>query len=553
MSVISRRRFTQGLAALPLLSSGYLKGKTTRRLHLVIDYKSINITGRRVQAITVNDSLPGPTLRWQEGDTVDVTVHNRLPVMSAIHWHGLILPSNMDGVPGLSFDGIPPGGSYRYRFTLKQSGTYWYHAHAGFQEQQGVYGAIVINPADREAFTADREHILVLSDWSDEEPQAIFATLKKNAHIYNRNRRTLGDIVSDIKRQGVARTYRDREMWNLMRMPDTDLADVSGYTYTYLMNGVTPRDGWLGQFKPGEEIKLRIINAAAMSIFDFRIPDLKMRVVGADGQAVAPITVDELRLAAGETLDVHVTPEDDRAYTLFAQSIDRSGFARGTLTPRQGLTAEVPDLDPVPRLQHIDMGMAPAATQSGQDHHHHHHHHHHSQPEQPLKHHKSEYGPGVDMHAESVSYRLDDPGVGLRNNGRRVLTYADLRRLNGSMSMAEPQRELELHLTGNMNRYMWSFNGIRYEDAEPIRWQYGERIRITLVNDTMMIHPIHLHGMWSELESGDESALPAKHTIMVQPGSKISYRVSADARGNWAYHCHNLYHMMGMFREVIVT
>ena len=550
MTVISRRRFTQGLAALPLLSSGYLKGKTTRQLHLVIDYKTINITGRRVQAITVNDSLPGPTLRWQEGDTVDVTVHNRLPVMSAIHWHGLILPSNMDGVPGLSFDGIPPGGSYRYRFTLKQSGTYWYHAHAGFQEQQGVYGAIVINPADREAFTADREHILVLSDWSDEEPQAIFATLKKNAHIYNRNRRTLGDIVSDIKRQGVARTYRDREMWNLMRMPDTDLADVSGYTYTYLMNGVTPRDGWLGQFKPGEENKLRIINAAAMSIFDFRIPDLKMRVVGADGQAVAPITVDELRLAAGETLDVHVTPEDDRAYTLFAQSIDRSGFARGTLTPRQGLTAEVPDLDPVPRLQHIDMGMAPAATQSGQDHHHH---HHHSQPEQPLKHHKSEYGPGVDMLAESVSYRLDDPGVGLRNNGRRVLTYADLRRLNGSMSMAEPQRELELHLTGNMNRYMWSFNGIRYEDAEPIRWQYGERIRITLVNDTMMIHPIHLHGMWSELESGDESALPAKHTIMVQPGSKISYRVSADARGNWAYHCHNLYHMMGMFREVIVT
>ncbi len=551
MTVISRRRFTQGLAALPLLSSGYLKGKTTRQLHLVIDYKTINITGRRVQAITVNDSLPGPTLRWQEGDTVDVTVHNRLPVMSAIHWHGLILPSNMDGVPGLSFDGIPPGGSYRYRFTLKQSGTYWYHAHAGFQEQQGVYGAIVINPADREPFTADREHVLVLSDWSDEEPQAIFATLKKNAHIYNRNRRTLGDIVSDIKRQGVARTYRDREMWNLMRMPDTDLADVSGYTYTYLMNGVTPREGWLGQFKPGEEIKLRIINAAAMSIFDFRIPDLKMRVVGADGQAVAPITVDELRLAAGETLDVHVTPEDDRAYTLFAQSIDRSGFARGTLTPRQGLTAEVPDLDPVPRLQHIDMGMAPAATQSGQDHHHHHHHH--SQPKQPLKHHKSEYGPGVDMLAESVSYRLDDPGVGLRNNGRRVLTYADLRRLNGSMSMAEPQRELELHLTGNMNRYMWSFNGIRYEDADPIRWQYGERIRITLVNDTMMIHPIHLHGMWSELESGDESALPAKHTIMVQPGSKISYRVSADARGNWAYHCHNLYHMMGMFREVIVT
>ncbi len=551
MTVISRRRFTQGLAALPLLSSGYLKGKTTRQLHLVIDYKTINITGRRVQAITVNDSLPGPTLRWQEGDTVDVTVHNRLPVMSAIHWHGLILPSNMDGVPGLSFDGIPPGGSYRYRFTLKQSGTYWYHAHAGFQEQQGVYGAIVINPADREPFTADREHVLVLSDWSDEEPQAIFATLKKNAHIYNRNRRTLGDIVSDIKRQGVARTYRDREMWNLMRMPDTDLADVSGYTYTYLMNGVTPRDGWLGQFKPGEEIKLRIINAAAMSIFDFRIPDLKMRVVGADGQAVAPITVDELRLAAGETLDVHVTPEDDRAYTLFAQSIDRSGFARGTLTPRQGLTAEVPDLDPVPRLQHIDMGMAPAATQSGQDQHHNHHNH--RQPEQPLKHHKSEYGPGVDMLAESVSYRLDDPGVGLRNNGRRVLTYADLRRLNGSMSMAEPQRELELHLTGNMNRYMWSFNGIRYEDAEPIRWQYGERIRITLVNDTMMIHPIHLHGMWSELESGDESALPAKHTIMVQPGSKISYRVSADARGNWAYHCHNLYHMMGMFREVIVT
>ena len=539
---LTRRQFTQGLAALPFLASGSPLRASSKNIDLYIDYHGVNLTGKDRQAITVNGSLPAPLLRWREGDVVSINVHNRLPVMSALHWHGLILPSDMDGVPGLSFPGIPPGGSYRYHFQLKQSGTYWYHAHAGFQEQQGVYGAIIIDPAEPDPVQADREHTIVLSDWSDEDPDTVFATLKKNAHVYNRNKRTFADIVQDVRSKGLSQTHQDRQMWNQMRMPDTDLVDVSGYTYTYLMNGVAPNGGWVGQFNPGERVRLRIINAGAMSLFDFRIPGLDMQIVQVDGQNVEPVTVEEFRIAPGETIDVLVRPAADTAYCLFAQSIDRSGYARGTLTPNLDLTADVPALDAVPRLQHVDMGM------SHGDHHAHHQHH---MPQ--LKHAKSEYGPGVDMRAETVSYRLDDPGVGLRNNGRRVLTHADLRRLDGSMSLLEPQRELELHLTGNMNRYMWSFDGISYKDAEPIQLNYGERIRITLVNDTMMTHPIHLHGMWSELETGDDKAMPAKHTIAVQPGSKISYRVTVDARGRWAYHCHLLYHMMGMFREVRVT
>ena len=545
MRDLTRRQFTKGLLSLPLMASGVSSRAASTPLELAINYQGVNFTGTPARAVTIGDSLPAPTLRYKEGDIFDVTVHNRLPVMSAIHWHGLILPSDMDGVPNLSFPGIPPGGKYRYRFKLRQSGTYWYHSHAGFQEQLGVYGALIIDPYEPDPNPADREHTLLLSDWSDESPQAIFATLKKNAHVYNRNRRTLKDFARDLERKGIGQTLKDRQMWNQMRMPETDLVDVSGYTYTYLMNGATPATGWHGIFKPGEVVKLRIINGSAMSIFDVRIPGLKLKVIAADGQNIEPITVDEFRSAPGQTFDVLVQPVSDAAYTIFAQSIDRSGFARGSLTSNPAIKAEVPDLDPVPLLQHADMGMDHGNGQ-------HHAHHQHHQPE-PLNHAVTEYGPGVDMLAESASYRLDDPGVGLRNNGRRVLTYSDLRRLGGSMSMRDPEREIELHLTGNMNRYMWSFNGVSYKDAEPIHLKFGERVRFTLVNDTMMNHPIHLHGMWSELETGDDKFLPALHTITVQPGSKVSYRVTADAHGRWAYHCHMLYHMMGMFREVRVT
>lgn len=513
----------------------------------------VNFTGRPAVATGIEGSVPGPVLRWRQGDEAVIRVENRLPVTSSIHWHGIILPSEMDGVPGLSFPGIPPGGSYLYRFRLNQSGTYWYHSHSGFQEQTGMYGAIVVEPAGGETHTADRDYVLLLSDWSDEDPATIFATLKKNAHVYNRNRRSLGDIARDVEHRGFAATWKERAMWNRMRMEDSDLSDVTGYTYTYLLNGMTPAEGWRGLFNKGDRVRLRIINASAMTIFDLRIPDLPMRVISADGQEVAPVTVDECRLAPAETLDVLVEPAGDRAYSIFAQAIDRSGYARGTLTPDPALAIDVPAMDPVPRLQHIDMGMGHGDHQedvvvTG------HSTHHHSQPAHAKVEHKaSEYGPQVDMRVERAPYRLDDPGVGLRDNGRRTLTYADLSRLGPSMSEREPDDEVEIHLTGNMKRYMWSMDGVRYRDADPIRWQYGKRMRVTLVNDTMMNHPIHLHGMWSELETGDDRHLPAKHTVVVQPGARISYRVSVDAPGRWAYHCHLLYHMMGMFREVRVT
>jgi len=562
-SGITRRSFVQGSGLLPLmslLSAGVSAKPSPRVIDLSIGYRQVNFTGAVSTAVTVNNSLPAPVLRWREGDEVVIRVTNTLPVKSAIHWHGLILPSEMDGVPGLSFDGIPPGGSFVYRFSIRQSGTYWYHSHAGYQEQLGMYGAIIIDPAGQDPVSADREHVVVLSDWSDESPEAIFATLKKNAHVYNRNRRTLGDALKDFRAKGVQQTFQDRAMWNRMRMEDSDLVDVSGYTYTYLMNGVAPDPGWVGGFKAGETVRLRLINAAAMSIFDFRIPGLKLKVVSADGQNVHPVTVDELRLAPAETIDVLVSPEGDGAYTLFAQSIDRSGHARGTLSSVPGMHAALPPYDAVPRLGHQEMGMRhDQGEQVGMvpagDHHHHGHHNmqHAEKEEKALTHAPAEFGPHVDMRAESVSYRLDDPGIGLRDNGRRVLTYADLKRLEGSISTREPDDEIEIHLTGNMSRYMWSMDGVRFADADPMVWRFGERKRITLVNDTMMNHPIHLHGMWSELETGDVAYLPAKHTVVVQPGSKISYRVTAGERGRWAYHCHMLYHMKGMFREVRVT
>ena len=564
----SRRTFVKGLAlggaaaSLGLVNriadaqpgaraaAGVLEGT---EFELRIGDTTVNLTGRDRVARTINGSLPGPLLRWREGDTVTLRVSNALDEDTAIHWHGLLLPANMDGVPGLSFDGIRPGGSYIYRFRVRQAGTYWYHSHGGFQEQQGVYGPLVITPREPDPIVSDREHVVMLTDWTDEDPRRVFDRLKKHSDYYNIRQRTLGDFVRDARRHGLGTTLAERHAWAAMRMNPTDLADVGGATYTYLMNGQPPAANWTGLFAPGERVRLRLINGSAMSYFDVRIPGVKLTVVAADGQPVRPVTVDELRIAVAETYDVIVEPRGAEAFTILAQAMDRTGFAAGTLAVRDGLRAALPPIDARPVLTMADMG------------------HGHDAPPAPatadrtgaagghaghgtVAHPRSETGnPLVDMQTVAPRAKLDDPGIGLRDNGRRVLTYADLASTFTDPDGREPSRTIELHLTGHMDRFAWSFDGRPFAEAGPIRLTYGERIRLVLVNDSMMTHPIHLHGMWSDLEDEQGRFLVRKHTIDMPPGSRRSYRVTADALGRWAYHCHLLYHMeAGMFREVHV-
>lgn len=517
---------------------------------LFIGETPVNFTGTPRTAMTINGSLPGPLLRWREGDTVTLRVKNRLSEPTSIHWHGILLPANMDGVPGLSFNGIAPDGLYTYQFKVKQHGTYWYHSHSGMQEQAGVYGPLVIEPREPEPFAYERDYVVMLSDWTDENPSQLLRTLKKQADYYNAHKRTVGDFIDDVSRNGWGNTVSERLSWAQMRMTPTDIADVSASTYTYLMNGHAPDGNWTGIFQPGERIRLRLINASAMSYFDLRIPGLPMTVVAADGQPVNPVAVDELRLAVAETYDVIVQPESAQAYTLFAQAMDRSGYARGTLAVREGLKAAVPELDPRPQLSMADMGMDHGAMNDmadmpGMDH---------SQMAAMQNHPASEANnPLVDMQTMQPTAKLDDPGLGLRSNGRRVLTYSDLRSTFADPDGRKPSRTLELHLTGHMEKFAWSFDGVPFSAAEPIRLTYGERVRIVLVNDTMMTHPIHLHGLWSDLEDEHGNFQVRKHTIDMPPGSKRSYRVTADALGRWAYHCHLLLHMdTGMMREVRV-
>jgi CopA family copper-resistance protein len=569
----TRRRFVQGLAggALAAVSARHLgwaaaadpagagdmgailKGTD---FNLEIGALPVNLTGRPGIATVVNGRLPAPLLRWREGDTITLRVFNRLSAPSSIHWHGMIVPADMDGVPGLSFKGIGPGETYVYRFKVNQSGTYWYHSHSRFQEQTGLYGPIVIEPRRGERHRSDREHVVLLSEWTDLDPEHIYRTLKRKSNYFNYGQRTMGDLVSDVRRQGWKATIADRRMWGQMRMDPTDLADVSGHAYTYLVNGTAPAGNWTGLFRRGERVRLRFINGSSMSIFDVRIPGLKLTVVAADGQDVEPVTVDEFRIGTAEVCDVIVEPTDDRAYTIFAQSLDGTGFARGTLAPQLGMQAEVPPLDPRPLLTVMDMGMGhgmsnmPGMEHGAMDHG--------VRPEgdatKAAPHHApAESGPNVDSVAEQPQSRLDDPGAGLRNNGRRVLTYADLHTLGGPIDHRQPGRDIELHLTGHMERYVWSFSGQKFSESEPLRFNYGERLRLVLVNDSMMNHPIHLHGMWGEVESDEGEFLFRKHTITVQPGQRLTYAVTADALGRWAYHCHLLYHMeAGMFREVHV-
>jgi len=637
----SRRTFVKGLAMSGAAASlGFLRGRAWANapaptnsevlfgpeFDLRIGETQVNLTGASRTACTINGSLPGPMLRWREGDTITLRVANTLDEDTSIHWHGILLPANMDGVPGLSFNGIRPGQTYPYRFRVRQSGTYWYHSHSMFQEQLGMYAPIVIEPREPEPFEYDRDHAVVLSDWTDENPTRVFAKLKKQSDYYNFRQRTIADFIRDVRERGFRSTLDERLAWGQMRMSDRDLADVTGYTYTYLMNGQAPAGNWTGLFQPGERVRLRFVNAAAMTHFDVRIPGVTMTVVAADGQYVEPVAVDEFRIAVAETIDVLVEPSGQEAFTIFAQAMDRTGYAAGTLAVRDGLRAEVPALDLRPSLTMADMGHggmghdmsamgtatsgagAPPASDahaghtmpaaappsdphaghtmpapaSAPDPHAGHGtpaptaaadpHAGHTMPaQQPAPdphaghdmsamggsmqaHPASEQGnPLVDMQTMMPTSKLDDPGIGLRGNGRRVLTYADLKSAFPDPDGREPTRTIELHLTGHMARFVWSFNGIEFSDAEPIRLVYGERVRIVLVNDTMMAHPIHLHGMWSDVEDDQGRFHLRKHVVDMPPGSKRSFRVTADALGRWAFHCHLLYHMMaGMFREVRV-
>jgi len=588
---IGRRRFLEGLAAGGVLLTGanglrpaYGQGASTAtgtppvlsgtELDLTIAETLVNYTGTPRMATTINGSIPGPALRWREGSTVTIRVTNRLPKTTSLHWHGILLPFEMDGVPGISYPGIAPGETFTYRFPVRQSGTYWYHSHSGFQEQTGQYGSIIIDPASGPTIRAERDYIVMLSEWTDEDPMRILQKLKIESHYYNFNRMTAPQFWRDVDASGIAAARQKREMWNEMRMSPTDLADISGHTYTYLMNGTAPAGNWTGLFTPGEQVRLRFIGAGAQTFFDVRIPGLPMTVVHVDGQDVEPVTVDEIRIGPAETYDVIVRPQD-QPYTIFAQSMDRSGYARGTLSPRPGLEAPVPSVDDPQWLTMADMmgamaggsmsgtdGMAggSAMAQSGGD-------------QAAIdhsamnhgemaagaamvhaRHARTEYGPSVDMRVDMPRTNLDDPGVGLRDNGRRVLTYADIRTIGGPLDPRQPGREIELHLTGNMERYSWSFDGLEFGQSTPVHMRHGERLRVVLVNDTMMTHPMHLHGLWNELEAPDGEFMARRHTIAVQPAQRISFLVHADALGGWAWHCHILYHMdAGMFREVVVS
>jgi len=582
----SRRRFVQGLAVGGAVlglspwadaaraasgtdaSGGGVPVLAGTEFDLTIAETPVNFTGRPRMATTVNGSIPAPILRWREGDTVTLRVHNRLRVPTSIHWHGILLPFRMDGVPGLSFKGIPAGKTFVYRFKVRQSGTYWYHSHSGFQEQTGLYGAIVIDPAEGDRIRADRDYVVQLSDWTDQDPMAVFAKLKKQSDYYNFNQLTARKFFRDVGDGGVGPAISRRRMWNRMRMSPTDLADISAHTFTFLMNGTAPDGNWTALFEAGERVRLRFVCSGAQSFFDVRIPGLEMTVVQVDGQDVEPVTVDEFRFGPGETYDVIVEPREDRAYTIFAQAMDRTGFARGTLAPRAGMTAEVPALDIPEWLTMKDMmgamssdGMAGMGGAAAMDHSSHGGGGHGGGGDAAMsagalhvRHARTEYGPSVDMRVDTPRTNLDDPGAGLRNNGRRVLTYADLHTVGGPLDPRDAEREIELHLTGNMERYTWSLDGLEFGKSTPLHFRQGERLRVILHNDTMMTHPMHLHGLWSEQETADGEFLVRRHTISVQPAQRVSFLVNADALGRWAFHCHLIYHMdAGMFREVVVA
>ena len=565
-----------------------------RAVHdLVIAETPVEIEGRRAIATTINGTVPGPLIRLREGEEATLRVTNRLREDTSIHWHGIILPPGMDGVPGVSFPGIRPGETFEYQFPLKQSGTYWYHSHSGLQEQLGHYAPLIVDPAEPYPYRYDREFVLLLSDWTFENPYRVLDRLKKQPDYYNYQRRTVADFFRDVSRQGFVTTVRDRLMWSSMRMNPTDIADVTGATYSYLLNGLAPDANWTGLFRPGERVLLRVINGSAGSYFDVRVPGVPMTVVQASGQAVDPVETDEFRIAIAETYDVIMQLPDDRPYAIFAEAMDRSGFASGTLSPRAGLRAELPARRRRPLLTMADMGMDHGSgDMAGMDHS--------TMPgmsrpavsADTLKsvpppavghgahgaaapaaaaptrsvlraagsvpdsspHGATTHGSGNAMVPMTVTSRLGKPGTGLGDDARRVLVYADLRALKPWPEFREPEREVEIHLTGNMERFTWGIDGVPFHEAKPIEFTFGERLRLTMVNDTMMNHPMHLHGMWMELENGHGNRSPRVHTVNIKPAEKVSLLITADAPGRWAFHCHVLYHMeVGMFRVVQVS
>jgi FtsP/CotA-like multicopper oxidase with cupredoxin domain len=519
------RAFLAGLVAL-LFASPAFAGS----YDLVVDRTSVSIDGQVRRVISINGQIAGPTLRWTEGEEVVVNVINRLDVDTSIHWHGILVPFPMDGVPGLSFDGIKPGQTFIYRFTVRQAGTYWYHSHSHGQEQEGMYAPIVVTPLGGGREKVARDHVVMLSDSHPMAVGTILRKLKQDSDYFNDHRRTLPGLVKELSAAPSAEArsaiLSDRKMWGEMRMDPTDLADVSGYTF--LVNGRGPNDNWTGLFAPGERVRLRFINGAAMTIFDARIPGLRMTVVQADGQQVQPVAVDAFRIGPGETYDVIVEPRDARAYTIEAQSIDRRGFARATLAPRDGLQGPLPELRKLALLTMADMGMGDMdmADMPGMDH--------------------SKMG-----HAMPTSFVQAPPVDG--PPGEKVLSYADLKRLDHSYPLPEPSRTVELRLTGIMDRYIWSMNDKKYSEQPALDFSEGETVRLVFKNETMMNHPMHLHGLWMILENGTGDDRPRKHTIIVPPGRTVSVLVTMDAVGRWSLHCHLLFHMeTGMFREAVV-
>ncbi len=618
---------------------------------LEISESIVNFTGEPQLAKTVNNMLPSPTLVWREGDEVTIHVKNNLREDTSLHWHGIILPYEMDGVPGFGFNGIKPGDTFIYKFKVQQHGTYWYHSHSDFQRPEGMFGAIRVEPKTPDPYIYQRDYIIQLADWSDEDPHDILRHLKLMPDYYNYKQRTIGDFFQEAEQKGLRQALTDRKMWNEMSMMDRDLSDVTGDTYTFLMNGHSPASHWRGLYKPGEKVRLRFINTGSMTFYDINIPGLKMTVIAADGNLVQPVEVDQFRLAVAETYDVIIEPTNGKAFAIFAQALDRSGYAIGSITTAENDLAPTPEMDPLPILSHADMGHSmdhSSHNMEGMDHSSHdmssmdhsshmpsmdHSSHNmanldhsshdmssmdhsshdmasmdhishnmpnmdqsshnmanmdHSSHNMPSMDHSSHnmasmdhnnhnmasilmpnannevadwpvemakvrWGANTNMQITDAQYRLDDPGVGLRNNGRRVLTYADLKNLYPTNRAAKPDREIVLNLTGNMERYLWSIDGVPFSEADPLYLKYGERVRITFINHTMMTHPMHLHGLWSDVETGDNNYLPRKHVVVVQPGSKMSMRVNVDAKGHWAFHCHMMYHMSGMFRRVIVA
>ncbi len=512
-----------GVALIVLASISVPAYAKTSEYSLIIDRQPVNVIGYPTEKITINGGIPGPVLRFTEGDEAIIHVTNNMKEATSVHWHGLILPGAMDGVTGFNgFNAIEPGQSFTYRFPLKQAGTYWYHSHTNGQEQDGHYGSIIVAPKGKDPIRADRDYVVLLSDFSEEDSGDIIGNLKKSSDYYATARYTLGDFFSDVKNLGWDKAWKDAKDWGGMRMARTDLADVTGYTF--LVNGKSPEQNWTGLFKPGERVRLRFINAGTMSIFDVRISGLKMNVIQADGQSVEPVAVDEFRFAPGETYDVIVTPKRNKAYTIAAEPIDRTGFAIGTLATREGMKGEIPKQRKRSTLTMGDMNM-----------------------EEMMK-----DDPDMEMTPADMKSGWADSGT---PQGDKALSYADLRYAGVQKDQRQPSRTIDVRLGGNMERYIWTINGKTFPEAEPINLKFGERVRLTFTNETMMAHPMHLHGMFVQLENGQPaSKLPNKHTVIIPPGQSYSVLLTADQPGEWAFHCHLLYHMAsGMMRQVVVA